>query len=227
MTSGQIGWATQKSVEVTLEYLAKDPNKLYPASELDINDLISFETSFKLVIKELLSSGAVQEVSENTYKITTKGLERVVDELKKELLILIQRRSNEDYYTMNGFQEALSQKELAKIVFQMALEKLCQEDHLKLVKIRDETTNIETSFYDVTERVIRYRKELRAQHKKTEKKAKKKLLPPTKPITDREERDWKYDYEVELKRKKDRKIIIISIAVFVVAVIIVVLVGIL
>lgn len=223
MTNDRNGWPTQKSVEVTLEHMAKDPDKLYPKSELDINDLINLETSFKLVIKELLSSGAVQEVSENTYKITTKGLERVVDELKKEILELIQSRSNEDYYTLNGIQEALSEKKLAKIVFQKAIEKICQEDYLERVKIRDETTNIENIFYDVTERVIMFRKELRTQYKKTrkkwEKEAKKKPYTTTRYQTHeerlQEERNFKFDMMVADKKRKERRGIIIIWAVII------------
>jgi len=154
MTYGRVGIGKRISAQSVLKYMAKDPNKLYPASELDTYKIMHIGTHFSDIVDEQLSSGTIQEVSEKTYQITSKGIDIVADELRRDLWKHVKEKSNEDFYTIDDLRKAFPRIKLAKMVFHKAIEKLCQTDSLKKILTRDETTNIERVVYAVTKETI-------------------------------------------------------------------------
>ncbi len=134
--------------------MTKDPKKLYNFSELYsttrdwyINESICEET-----IKRLISGGSIQEVSEKTYQITPKGIDIIADRLKIDIWKYIKEKYYDDFYTIESIHESFSETKFPINVFHLAIEKLCQEDLLKRVLTRDETTNIERVVYAITKK---------------------------------------------------------------------------
>ncbi|MHA1211127.1 MAG: hypothetical protein ACTSSH_01585 [Candidatus Heimdallarchaeota archaeon] len=142
---------------IILHHMAKNQNKLYTASELDIRESSLYSVTTKEVIDHLLTYGRILEVSEKDYQITPKGLQDVASFLMEEIVDYIINKSIKNFYTVEEILNALSYTKFSTSIVNMTLIRIIYLDYLKKEILVDEKTNAKRIVYVATEKTIKDR----------------------------------------------------------------------